>query len=58
MIEPGLRGSAELVVGAETNFMPTADMIRPHIRDARLIAVCTPLNPTGTVMARSAQACT
>ena len=43
----------ELVVGAETNFMPTADMIRPHVRDARLIAVCTPLNPTGTVMARS-----
>ena len=42
----------ELVVGAETNFMPTADMIRPHVRDARLIAVCTPLNPTGTVMAR------
>lgn len=42
----------ELVVGAETNFMPTAEMLRPHIHDARLIAVCTPLNPTGTVMAR------
>ncbi len=25
----------ELVVGAETNFMPTAEMIRPHVRDAR-----------------------
>jgi aspartate aminotransferase len=43
----------ELRVGAETNFMPTADMIRPHVREARLIAVCTPLNPTGTVMSRS-----
>jgi aspartate aminotransferase len=43
----------ELVVGAATNFMPTAEMIRPHVRDARLIAVCTPLNPTGTVMAKS-----
>lgn len=43
----------ELVVHEDTNFMPTADMIRPHVRDARLIAVCTPLNPTGTVMARS-----
>ncbi|HUP63181.1 MAG TPA: aminotransferase class I/II-fold pyridoxal phosphate-dependent enzyme [Thermoanaerobaculia bacterium] len=42
----------ELVVGADTNFMPTAEIIRPHVRDARLIAVCTPLNPTGTVMAR------
>lgn len=43
----------ELVVGVDTNFMPTAEMIRPHVRDARLIAVCTPLNPTGTVMAKS-----
>ncbi|HEX8169452.1 MAG TPA: aminotransferase class I/II-fold pyridoxal phosphate-dependent enzyme [Thermoanaerobaculia bacterium] len=43
----------ELVVGAQTNFMPTAEMLEPHVRDARLIAVCTPLNPTGTVMARS-----
>lgn len=42
----------ELVVGPETNFMPTAELIRPHVRDARLIAVCTPLNPTGTVMAK------
>jgi aspartate aminotransferase len=45
--------AVELNVGADTNFMPTADMIRPHVRDARLIAVCTPLNPTGTVMAKS-----
>lgn len=43
----------ELVVDADTNFMPTADMIRPHVQDASLIAVCTPLNPTGTVMAQS-----
>jgi len=43
----------ELVVGADTNFMPTAEMIRPHVRDARMIAVCTPLNPTGTVMSRA-----
>jgi aspartate aminotransferase len=42
----------ELVVGPETNFLPTAAMIRPHVRDARLISICTPLNPTGTVMAR------
>jgi aspartate aminotransferase len=43
----------ELNVGADTNFMPTAEMILPHVREARLIAICTPLNPTGTVMARS-----
>ena len=45
--------AVELVVGADTNFMPTADMIRAHIQEARLIAVCTPLNPTGTVMQKS-----
>jgi aspartate aminotransferase len=48
-----MRGqAAEIVVGPDTNFLPTADLLRPHIRDARLICVCTPLNPTGTVMAR------
>ena len=33
----------------ENNFMPTADQIRPHIKGAALIALCSPLNPTGTV---------
>lgn len=33
----------------ENNFMPTADQIRPHIKGATLIALCSPLNPTGTV---------
>jgi len=42
----------EIAVGPETNFLPTAEMLRPHIGDARLIAICTPLNPTGTVMSR------
>lgn len=35
--------------GVESNFMPTADQIAPHIKDAVLVAVCSPLNPTGTV---------
>jgi aspartate aminotransferase len=34
--------------GAETNFMPTADAIRPHVKDAVLISLCSPQNPTGT----------
>ncbi len=42
----------EIVVGPETNFLPTAEQLRPHIRDARLLCICTPLNPAGTVMAR------
>ena len=33
---------------AENNFMPTAEQIRPHVKGASLIAVCSPLNPTGT----------
>jgi aspartate aminotransferase len=32
----------------ENNFMPTAAEIKPHIKGAALIAVCSPLNPTGT----------
>lgn len=36
----------------ENNFMPTADQIRPHVKDASLIAVCSPLNPTGTVFSK------
>lgn len=34
---------------AENNFMPSAEDIQPHIQDAVLIALCSPLNPTGTV---------
>lgn len=33
---------------AENNFMPTAAELRPHIAVANLIALCSPLNPTGT----------
>jgi aspartate aminotransferase len=42
----------EIAVGPESNFLPTAEMLRPHVADARLIAICTPLNPAGTVMSR------
>ena len=42
----------EIEVGPETNFLPTAVMLRPHISDARLLCICTPLNPAGTVMPR------
>lgn len=33
---------------AENNFMPTADDIRPHVKDATFISLCSPQNPTGT----------
>ena len=33
----------------EDKFMPTADILAPHIKDAGLLALCSPLNPTGTM---------
>ncbi len=36
----------------ENNFMPTADEIRPFIREANLIALCSPQNPTGTTFSK------
>ncbi|MBL0356532.1 MAG: pyridoxal phosphate-dependent aminotransferase [Chitinophagaceae bacterium] len=32
----------------ENNFMPTAAEIGPHLQGASLLALCSPLNPTGT----------
>ncbi len=36
----------------ENNFMPTAEQIAPHIKGAALLALCSPLNPTGTVFGK------
>lgn len=38
---------------AENNFMPTANDLRPHIKDAVLISLCSPQNPTGTTFKKS-----
>ena len=37
---------------AENNFMPTAAELKPHIKDAVLLSLCSPLNPTGTTFSR------
>ncbi len=37
---------------AENNFMPTAADIKPHLKGATLLALCSPLNPTGTMFAK------
>lgn len=34
--------------GAGDGFMPSAKDIAPHMHDAALLALCSPLNPTGT----------
>jgi aspartate aminotransferase len=40
----------ELPVRAESNFFPTVDDLRPHLRYARLVLLNSPLNPTGTAI--------
>ena len=37
---------------AESNFMPVAKDIKPHIKDAVLITLCSPQNPTGTTFSK------
>lgn len=39
---------------AENKFLPTVDDLRPHVADAALIALCSPLNPTGTSFTKAA----
>jgi len=36
----------------ENNFMPTAAQLKPHLKGATLLALCSPLNPTGTMFTR------
>jgi aspartate aminotransferase len=36
----------------EENFMPNADVLREHVKGASLLALCSPLNPTGTVFSK------
>ncbi|PCJ28900.1 MAG: aminotransferase [Flavobacteriales bacterium] len=46
-----LTGAKQIMIEttADTNFMPTAADLKPHISETNLIALCSPLNPTGTV---------
>jgi aspartate aminotransferase len=37
----------------ENNFMPTAAELKPHLKGATLLALCSPLNPTGTMFTKS-----
>ncbi len=36
----------------ENNFMPTAADVKPHLKGATLLALCSPLNPTGTMFSK------
>ena len=46
----GARGVA-IETRPEDGFLPTAASLEPHLRAAKMIALCTPLNPAGTVLA-------
>jgi aspartate aminotransferase len=47
-----LTGAESVVIEAtvDTGFQPTVDQFRPHLPDAAMICICSPGNPTGTVM--------
>ena len=47
-------GAEHIVVetSAENHFMPVASDLKPHIREASLLALCSPQNPTGTTFTK------
>ncbi|MBC5993856.1 pyridoxal phosphate-dependent aminotransferase [Pontibacter cellulosilyticus] len=42
----------EVKTRPENNFMPTAEDVRPHLKGATMLALCSPLNPTGTMFSK------
>lgn len=48
----GARGVA-VIAGPESHFLPTAESLRPHLGEARLLALNSPLNPAGTAYAET-----
>ena len=47
----GAKGIA-VPADADNNFMPTAADLRPHLKGATMLALCSPLNPTGTMFSQ------
>jgi aspartate aminotransferase len=44
----------QVVTKPENNFMPTAEELRPYVKGAILLALCSPLNPAGTMFDQKA----
>ncbi|MCC6573661.1 MAG: aminotransferase class I/II-fold pyridoxal phosphate-dependent enzyme [Planctomycetes bacterium] len=42
--------AVEIVTAREDGFQPTLAQIKPHLADAQLLCLCSPQNPTGTVI--------
>lgn len=45
-------GHVVIEATAENNFMPVAEDLKPHLKGAALLALCSPQNPTGTTFSR------
>lgn len=43
-----------VVTDPEHGFMPTVEQLAPHLKEARLLCLCSPLNPTGTMISPEA----
>jgi aspartate aminotransferase len=46
--------AVEVECTPENKFLPTAEQLRPYVQDAAMIALCSPLNPTGTSFTKKA----
>lgn len=44
--------AVEIKAKMENNFLPTAEDLKPHIKGAVLVSLCSPLNPTGTMFTK------
>ncbi|HLL81286.1 MAG TPA: aminotransferase class I/II-fold pyridoxal phosphate-dependent enzyme [Longimicrobium sp.] len=44
----------EVITDPDKGFMPTAEQLAPHLSQARLLCLCSPLNPTGTMLSPEA----
>lgn len=42
----------EIETTAENKFMPSANDLKPHLSEATVVALCSPLNPTGTMFSK------
>lgn len=42
----------EVETAQSNNFLPTAEDLKPHLDGAVLLALCSPLNPTGTMFSK------
>ncbi len=42
----------EVETSQANNFLPTAEELKPHLESSVLLALCSPLNPTGTMFSK------